>query len=423
MRTRIALVLALAATLVVTLAVDRFAPPATAGQQVTVRVVITPSACRVAPKAVTVGDVRFDVSNRSRAGRWFAIAGRKTPTLRANGRAVITVSLLKPGRVSYLCGAPGRPALVRRGDIQVRAAVRSVVIDTDMSVDDWMAILFLLHRPDVSVKAITVSGTGVAHGEPGARNAIRLLDLDGRSGIPVAYGRATPYPGGHAFPDGWRPALDSMLGLLLPQPSRSISSLTAVDLLLKTAQSGSIDLLSLGPPTNIADALKQSSSFASHVGSVTLMSGALDVPGNAGAGNADWNFYVDPAAADIVLRSGIPATLVPLDATNAVPYNTAFYKRLAGNRRTPAARFVYDALSRQMPGNGLYFWDPFAAAVLVDASVAMFQTRTISVVASGADAGRTISDPGGTSLRAAVRGDPGRFEEIFLEALNRQSGP
>ena len=66
------------------------------------------------------------------------------------------------------------------------ARVRSVVIDTDMTTDDWMAILFLPHRTDVRVKAITVSGTGIADGAPGARNAIRLLDLAGEKDIPVA---------------------------------------------------------------------------------------------------------------------------------------------------------------------------------------------------------------------------------------------
>jgi pyrimidine-specific ribonucleoside hydrolase len=423
MRTRAVVVLALAVAAVTAVEVGLSASAAVVGQQATVRVAITSSACRIAPAGVTVGRVSFQVVNRSRAVRWFAIAGNRTAALRGNGRAVLSVSLLQPGRVSFVCGAPGAPSPVRRGTIEVRAAraaAQSVVIDTDMSVDDWMAILFLLQRPDVSVKAIAVSGTGVAHGEVGAENAIRLLDLAGRSGIPVAYGRDTTFPGGNAYPEAWRPPVDNMLGIPLPPPSHAPSSQPAAALLVETAASGPVEIVALGPLTDVADALNSSPSFASHVSSITISGGALDVPGNTNAGNGDaeWNFYVDPVAADIVLRSGIPTTLAPLDATTAVPYNTPFYNSLGADRRTPAARFVHDALSRQMPGSGLYFWDPFAAAVLVDPSVATFQTRSISVVTSGADAGRTISDPSGTIVHAAVHGNQSGFEDVFLNALN-----
>jgi pyrimidine-specific ribonucleoside hydrolase len=297
-----------------------------------------------------------------------------------------------------------------------------VVIDTDMSVDDWMAILFLLHRSDVSVKAITVSGTGVAHGAPGARNAIRLLDLEGRRDIPVAYGRATTYRGGHAFPKAWRPAVDAMLGIELPPPSRAVSRLSAAKLIAKVAAKSPVEILELGPPTNVADALRATPALRKRVTSVTLMSGALNVAGNAPGNKADWNFYVDPVAADIVLRSGIPWTLVPLDATNAVPYNEPFVGRLGLKPKTKAAHFVHQALSRQMPGEGLYFWDPFAAAVLVDPSVATLGQRTIRIVTTGVDAGRTVAEEAtGTQGRVALEGRQERFEELFLAALNART--
>jgi len=316
-------------------------------------------------------------------------------------------------------GASKPRADARQGTLETPVTkVRSVVIDTDMSVDDWMAILFLLHRSDVRVKAITVSGTGVAHGIPGARNVIRLLDLAGRWDIPVAYGRATTYPGGHAFPAGWRPASDDMIGIPLPAPSRSISRLRAAKLIANVAARSPVEILALGPLTNVADALRASPTLRKRITSLTIMGGALDVPGNVGTGNAEWNVYVDPAAADIVLRSGNPSTLVPLDATNAVPYNAPFFKRLGRNRRTAAARFVYEALSRQMPGEGLFFWDPFAAAVLVEPSVAKLGKRAIRVFTTGADAGRTVEARNGTRVRVALAGNRTRFENLFLATLN-----
>jgi inosine-uridine nucleoside N-ribohydrolase/photosystem II stability/assembly factor-like uncharacterized protein len=299
-----------------------------------------------------------------------------------------------------------------------KATPRAVVIDTDMSVDDWMAILFLLHRSDVSVKAITVSGTGVAHGAPGARNVIRLLDLDGRRGIPVAYGRTTTYSGGHAFPETWRTVVDSMLGSGLPSPSRSVSRLSAAKLIAKVATDSPVEILELGPSTNVADALRATPGLEKRITSITLMSGALNVPGNAPGQKAEWNVYIDPLAAGIVLRSGIPGTLVPLDATNAVPYNELFYKRLGARPTTAAARFVFEALSRQMPGEGLYFWDPFAAAVLVDPSVATLERRMIRIVTTGGGAGRTVEAENGSPVQVALEGNQERFEELFLAGVN-----
>ena len=75
-----------------------------------------------------------------------------------------------------------------------------VVIDTDMSLDDVMAILYLLQRPDVKVKAITVSGTGHVHCGPGMQHALGLIAIAGAQDIPVACGRDKPLQGDHAFP-------------------------------------------------------------------------------------------------------------------------------------------------------------------------------------------------------------------------------
>ena len=64
-----------------------------------------------------------------------------------------------------------------------------MIIDTDMAADDWLAILYLLGRPEVEVAAVTVTGAGEAHCQPGVRNALALIALAGHPDIPVACGR------------------------------------------------------------------------------------------------------------------------------------------------------------------------------------------------------------------------------------------
>ena len=111
------------------------------------------------------------------------------------------------------------------------ASTRPFVIDTDMSVDDLMAILYLLQRSDISVEAITVTGTGVAHGGPGTQNVLGLLALAGNPDVPVARGRDNPLQGDHVFPEAWRVDTDNSYGVPLPENPNSPSSQTAVEML------------------------------------------------------------------------------------------------------------------------------------------------------------------------------------------------
>ena len=159
-----------------------------------------------------------------------------------------------------------------------------MVIDTDMGADDWMAILYLLQRPDVHVRAITVSGAGLAHCGAGVRNALRLLALTGKR-APVACGRARP----RHFPADWRRSADRMLGFRLPGAAGSPSPKPASEL-LAAAVRGSVrpvSLLTLGPLTNVADAFALDPRLARELRAVYVMGGAITAPGNTPDGASD----------------------------------------------------------------------------------------------------------------------------------------
>lgn len=234
----------------------------------------------------------------------------------------------------------------------VAADAQPVVIDTDMAPDDWLAILYLLGRSDVDVLAITVTGAGEAHCLPGTRNALNLAALAGRPEIPVACGRETPLEGEHAFPAEWRERVDDLLGLTLPENNRETSGESAVELLTRIIQGSpqKVHLITLGPLTNVGEALEAEPGLVMNLEMITVMGGAVEVPGNIGTSSnieneaAGWNFYVDPRAAAEVFTSGAPITLVPLDATNYVPVTMEFYKRLEKDRTTSVAEFVYRVL-------------------------------------------------------------------------------
>jgi len=300
-----------------------------------------------------------------------------------------------------------------------------------MAADDWMAILYLLQGLDVTVRAITVTGTGEAHCAQGIRHALGLAALSGYDKILVACGRETPLQGNHAFPDSWRKGVDSLLGLTLPEGQDTASNLTAVELLASVIQSSpvKVTLLTLGPLTNVAEALQNNPSLVDNIERIYIMGGAVDVPGNVGASGvginnntAEWNIYVDPYAANIVLQSSAPIALVALDATNHVPLTAKFYNGLKSNHTSSEATFVFDVLTKQkafIDSGGYYFWDPLAAAILADESLATFQNKNLCIVEEeGPESGWTKSGNGCPEVRVAVSADGGRFEQIFLDTLN-----
>lgn len=237
-----------------------------------------------------------------------------------------------------------------------------VVVDTDLSFDDILALAFLLRQPEVDVRAATVSGTGLVHCLSGLQVTARLLATLERSDVPVSCGRDEPLAGGHAFPTEWRQVTDGAYGLVLERASVSNPASTAPELLASVAAAAAapITIVALGPLTDLAEALQADPGLVARIGRIVEMGGAVDVTGNvasdpAGTGTpgpAEWNVYADPAAADIVFRSGIPITLVPLDATNAVPVDQAFIDALGSDHAAAGADIAYELLARRgRPGS------------------------------------------------------------------------
>jgi pyrimidine-specific ribonucleoside hydrolase len=332
--------------------------------------------------------------------------------------------------VVYQANAPETAEAITFDALPASDQPRPVIIDTDMAPDDWMAILYLLQRPDIDVNAITVVGTGETHCAPGVVNALRLVALAGESGIPVACGRETPLAGDQVFPEGWRERADTLAGLDAPEVEAPASETGAVEMLVSmiNASPEPVTLLTLGPLTNLAEAVQADAGILENIQQVYMMGGALEVLGNvsfSGIDNqvAEWNIFIDPLALRQVLESGAPVTFVPLDATNHAPVNLDFYLQLQANHRTPEAAFVYDLLTAQFDSvtSGIYyFWDPLAAAILVDESLAYLKEGNVMVnVEPGTSYGLTRLMNSGLPARYAKSVDAGRFEYEFLRTLNQ----
>lgn len=318
--------------------------------------------------------------------------------------------------------------------VEATHAIRTshnVIIDTDMAIDDWMAILYLLYRTDVNVLAITVTGAGEAHCDAGVQNALGLIKLAQHVPVPIACGTEMPLQGNHAFPQDWRDFVDGLAGQTLSPSVNPGAGIDAIKLLTQTIQSSpeKITILTLGPLTNVALALQANPNLANQIDGVYVMGGAVHVPGNLGENvsentAAEWNVYIDPHAANVVFTSGVPITLVGLDATNHAPLTMDFYQRLERNQKTNATKFIHTVLNQMqnsIRSGTYYFWDPLSAVILVDNNLATYQQYPVCVVETeGTESGRTEVKVGCPQLKVAVSVDVERFEQDFLDTLNSQ---
>jgi len=193
---------------------------------------------------------------------------------------------------------------------------RKIIIDTDPGQDDAVAILLALASPELEVLGITV----VAGNVPlplTANNARIVCELAGRPDMKVFAGCEAPLSRKLVTAEHvhGKTGLD---GIALPDPQMNLATGHAVDFLIETLRSeapGSVTLCPLGPLTNIATAFRQAPDIVSRISEIVLMGGAYFEVGNI-TPTAEFNIYVDPEAAEIVFRSGVPLVVMPLDVTH-----------------------------------------------------------------------------------------------------------
>jgi purine nucleosidase len=279
-------------------------------------------------------------------------------------------------------------------------AKRRIIIDTDPGQDDAVAIMLALASSyEIEVAAI-VTVAGNVSLEQTSRNACMVLELAARTDVPVYAGCAAPMQRAHVAathvhgPSG----LD---GPTLPPPTMTLQTKHGVDFLVDTliaAEAGTYTLCTLGPLTNIANAFVRAPKIASQLREIVMMGGAYFEVGNITPA-AEFNIYVDPEAADIVMRSGVPITMLPLDVTHRALATRGRLERIGslGNR---CGKVIFDMLNfSQRFDLDKYGWegapmhDPCVIAYLLNPD--LFSGRTINVsieTLSALTRGMTVAD-------------------------------
>lgn len=209
-------------------------------------------------------------------------------------------------------------------------ARRDVIIDTDPGLDDALAILAALAAPGLRVLGLTTVAGNIGL-EMTTHNAGRLLALAGRADIPVVAGAAGPLAR-RGFDVADIHGEGGLGGVALPAPLAAPMADAPgwIAARLMAAPAGRIDLLTLGPLTNVALLLRHAPQAARRLRRIVAMGGAVATHGNIGP-VSEFNLAADPEAADAVLRSGVPIVLVPLDVTRQVRADAGWTAALAAS--------------------------------------------------------------------------------------------
>ncbi|WP_375697650.1 nucleoside hydrolase [Pseudophaeobacter sp. TrK17] len=284
---------------------------------------------------------------------------------------------------------------------------RKVIIDTDPGQDDAVALLLALASPDdINVLGITCVAGNVplplTH-----KNARIICEVAGRTDVPVFAGRAAPLsrPLVTAEEVHGKTGLD---GPELFEPTLPLQDQDGVAFIIDTLRrepAGSVTLCPLGPLSNIAAAFQAAPDIMERVQEVVLMGGAYFEVGNVTPA-AEFNIYVDPEAADIVLKSGIQITMMPLDVTHKAlttrPRIEAL--RALGNRAGSFTAEMLDFFERfdmeKYGSDGGPLHDPCVIAYLIQP--ALFSGRQVNVeieTQSELTLGMTVADWWGVTTR------------------------
>jgi purine nucleosidase/pyrimidine-specific ribonucleoside hydrolase len=305
---------------------------------------------------------------------------------------------------------------------------RPVLIDTDTGVDDALALILALRSPELSVQAITtVAGNvGVRHC---TRNVLYLLNLLQRQDVPVCQGAAQPLrrrlftaPEVHGA-DGLG---NTRPHVRIPRTLPRNADRFIVEMSKRYGKR--LTIIALGPLTNIARALRKHPSMLRSIGSLITMGGAFRVPGNTGP-VAEFNYYVDPEAAHLVLNDRLPVTVIPLDVTEQVVLMRREME--AFRRASPLARQIlrftkfYMHYHRTHEGfYGGYLHDPIAVAAALYPD--LIETRPACVLVERCGEwtrGMTVADlrvkprVDCPSVQVAFKIDRERFLRLFHERM------
>ena len=315
-----------------------------------------------------------------------------------------------------------------------------IIFDTDFVMppaDDSMALMLALQSPEFEILGITTVA-GNESLERATSDVLRMLEIAGQADIPVYVGADMPMV--HEKSDF---AVENYGKWYSNEPppeppggfaTKKAEDLSAVSFIVDTvmANPGEVTLVAIGPLTNIAQAIRAEPEFAANVKQLVIMGGAVALlPEGAGniTPNAEYNFWVDPEAARVTLRAGIPIELSPLNVSRKSALTLDWYEKLV-EVRNPLTDLLRETLGRRFetdPDRSWYMYDQIAVASIIDPTLVTSEPLYVDVdinhgISYGTSVGGRKPWPhaeGVQRMNVQYDLDWPRFIEMFIERVQR----
>ena len=298
-----------------------------------------------------------------------------------------------------------------------------VLIDTDMGVDDAVAITLALSTPQIELVGLASVGGNVGI-EQATRNIGRLLGSLGVQDGP-AVARGLDQNAGELRDATHLFGADGLGGVDLATPSGfAPTDLFELYEALIGAHGSALAIVTIGPLTNLAAVLRERPGLLERAGRLVIMGGAIWCKGNA-TPHAEFNFYRDPQAAQAVLASGLPITVVSLDVTSQVAMDESHVAHLACSGAGSGellARMIRVPMERHPEAGAGKFLphDALAVGVLLWPELFLRSKMVLEVITSGEQAGRSkpmIGKDKSRQVAVVITVNVGDFLGNLLEQL------
>jgi inosine-uridine nucleoside N-ribohydrolase len=322
-------------------------------------------------------------------------------------------------------GAIALDAWASAGPGTAGGAQSRVIIDTDPGVDDALALLLAMRSPELKIEGITPVAGNVPL-ELTLPNALRLVEIAGRTDIPVAVGARVPLMR-RLVTATYAHGENGLGGAVFPEPTTKPVAVPASEFIRSIVRKypHEVTLITLGPLTNVATALNSDPEMAGLVRGLTMMGGSLS--GGNITPAAEFNIYVDPEAARIVFQSGIPITMVGLDVTRKTSL-TEDHVRTLEAAQNPAAQAAGKIGRNAINHNrergflvGPNMHDSLAVAAFLDPTILKWQEFYVDVETTGElTAGETL---GYSPVSGDLKRKPGMEKDAALLMSIRGSAP
>ena len=318
-----------------------------------------------------------------------------------------------------------------------------IIFDTDFVMpphDDSMALMLALQSPELEILGVTTVA-GNESVERATSDVLRMLEIANQPQIPVHRGADMPLVHeksefaetsyGKWYSNEPPPEPPGGFAVKIAEAESAVSFLVRSVM----ARPGEITLVAIGPLTNVAQAIRAEPEFAQNVRQLVIMGGAIaTLPEGAGniTPNAEFNFWVDPEAAKVTLRSGIPIELSPLNVSRKSALSKDWYEKIVAVE-TPLTKLLRDAMGPRFaddPDRVWLMYDQIAVASLIDPSLVQTERLYVDVnidhgISYGVSVGGSDVWPGAEGaqqMNVQYDLDWPRFITMFIDRVQRPTG-